>query len=39
MRLSAIKPEGRAIMIFECECGFEYQQSSAVTRERQISGL
>jgi RNase P subunit RPR2 len=36
MRLSAIVPEEyhRERITFECECGFDYRQSSAVVIER-----
>jgi hypothetical protein len=38
MRLSTIMPEDhhRERMTFECECGFDYRQSSAVTTERTL---
>jgi C4-type Zn-finger protein len=38
MRLSTIMPEDhhRERMTFECECGFDYRQSSAVTAERTL---
>lgn len=36
MRLSTIVPDGheRDRMTFSCECGFDYQQSAAVTAAR-----